>query len=102
MSKLYIIKGSFNPEEELEGVDQTPFSTYHTITLNLKTIEGNIEKKGSTNWRISIQNGETRNYHLPTFRKCVDKLKELFHPVDVRCIEVKDISGTKGGTYRIE
>ena len=95
MSKLYIVKGSFNPEGEIESVDYNPYTTYHTISINLSTIEGCIEKKGPANWKICIQNNENRNYHFPTFKRCIDKLMELFHPIAVELIEIKDISGIK-------
>jgi len=100
MPKLYIVKGGFNPEGKIETVDYNPYTTYHAISLHLNTIDGCIEKKVPTNWRLCIQNGETRKYHFPTFKKCIDKLKELFHPADFEIINGNDITRIKDSKKR--
>ena len=56
-------------------------TNYYALSYDFKSNEGYIEKKGTNNWRLYTQVGQTfgedRYYHFGTFEECVEKLKNL-------------------------
>jgi hypothetical protein len=100
MTKLYLVKDGIKNVGCLIKNEKQFFNTnFYLLTYDFKTNEGYIDKKGQNYWRLYTQvgqkYGQSRYNELPSFKECINRLKELNGNNEVYICKATDIEKYK-------